>query len=57
MLMATSSETDTYDHQRRLAYERSARPREYFAALRAAGPVENAENPAEPMLIRRADVE
>lgn len=57
--MATSSETetDTYDHQRRLAYERSARPREYFAALRAGGPVEDAENPAEPMLIRRADVE
>ncbi|HEY1823651.1 MAG TPA: cytochrome P450, partial [Trebonia sp.] len=54
--MANAAET-TGDARRRLAYERSACPREYFARLRAKCPVDNTENPDETLLLRRDDVE
>jgi cytochrome P450 len=45
------------EERRRLAYERSARPREYYAQRRAEGPVEISHEPEELVLLRRADVE
>lgn len=45
------------DELAQLAYERSATPREHFAAARARCPLDDRENYAEPMLLRRADVE
>lgn len=46
------------EERRRRAYERSARPREYFAERRAEGPVETADMPEEQLvLLRRDDVE
>lgn len=44
------------DRRRKRAYERSARPREFFARLRANGPVDTT-NPHETLLLRREDVE
>jgi cytochrome P450 len=55
--VAYTAEVAGDDERRRLAYERSARPREYYARLRAKGPVDNTENPEEMLVVRRADVE
>src|ERR1700757_5275413 len=55
--MTYAADTGTDDTRRRLAYERSAVPREYFARLRAKWPVDKTENPEETLLLRRADVE
>lgn len=51
------AETTAGDERRRLAYERSARPREYFARLRAKSPVNSRENSRETLLLRRGDIE
>lgn len=45
------------DEAARIAYERSACPREFFARLREAGPVDLMNGPDDVMLLRRADVE
>jgi cytochrome P450 len=45
------------EERRRIAYERSARPREYYERLRASGPIDNGENPEELLVLRRGDVE
>ncbi len=45
------------DERRRVAYERSARPREFFAERRSKGPVARDEDTGEVVLLRRADVE
>ncbi|HET6950201.1 MAG TPA: cytochrome P450 [Acidimicrobiales bacterium] len=56
--MAYSTSTvDDDDEVRRLAYERSACPREFFARLRESGAVESPEMPGFKMLVRRSDVE
>lgn len=55
--MSYSPETATDDNRRRLAYERSARPRQYFEQLRARCPIDNTENPSETLLLSRGDVE
>ncbi|MET0627616.1 MAG: cytochrome P450 [Acidimicrobiia bacterium] len=52
----TTSAVDDAERNR-LAYERSARPREYYAELRARGRIDSAENPEELVLVRRDDVE
>lgn len=43
--------------RRRLAYERSACPREHFGALRAAGAAEIPDMPGVAILLQRSDVE
>jgi cytochrome P450 len=45
------------DEIRRLAYERSACPREHFGALRESGALESPEMPGIAMLLHRGDVE
>lgn len=45
------------DERRRLAYERSACPREFFGRLREAGAAESPEIPGMPILLHRSDVE
>jgi cytochrome P450 len=55
--VAYAGDLTNEDERRRIAYERSARPREYYARLRAKGPVDNTENPEEMLVVRRADVE
>lgn len=45
------------EERRRIAYERSAQPREYYARLRGQGPMDSSENPDEVVLLRRPDVE
>jgi len=58
LISVTYTSSDTKDEERRrLAYERSACPREYYMKLRAQGPVDTAENPDEPVVVRRLDVE
>jgi cytochrome P450 len=54
--MSDTAETSAGDERRRRAYERSARPREYFGRLRATCPVDTT-NPRETLLLRRGDVE
>lgn len=53
--MTYGAETAADDERRRSAYERSARPREYFARLRAKCPI--AEHSSQTLLLRRGDVE
>ncbi len=55
--MSYTTDSDLNEGRRKLAYERSAQPREYFARLRDQGRVEDAENPEQPMLLHRDDVE
>jgi cytochrome P450 len=60
--MAYTVDVPDDEEMKRIAYERSARPREYFAEQRAHGPVENVselQNGAQGavMLLRRGDVE
>lgn len=55
--MTYTAEPASDEERRRIAYERSARPREFYARLRAQGPVDSSENPEEVVLVRRADVE
>jgi len=59
MAYESGTSTPQADAERaRIAYERSARPREYFAALRAQGPVtESLDNPGDVTLLYRRDVE
>lgn len=47
---------ETAPERRRRAYERSARPQEFFRRLRAQCPVD-ATNPRQTLLLRRGDVE
>jgi cytochrome P450 len=54
--MTYAAETSAGDERRRRAYERSARPREYFGRLRAKCPIDTA-NSRETLLLRRGDVE
>ena len=55
--MAYESTVDLNEERRRLAYERSAAPREYFAERRPGCPFDDSIEADTPMLIRRADVE
>jgi len=55
--MSYAGATTDDELRRKLAYERSAFPREYYARLRARGPIDDTEDPEEPVLVRRADVE
>ena len=55
--MSYTVKADTDDERRRLAYERSARPREFFARRRAEGPVSPGDDPEGYLLVKRADVE
>lgn len=55
--MAQTVQTDSDDDRARLAYERSACPREFFARMRAQGPVMPGDQPGEVVLLRRPDVE
>lgn len=55
--MTYTAESAADDPRRRLAYERSATPREYYGRLRAKCPIDNTENPKETVLLRRRDVE
>jgi cytochrome P450 len=51
-------DTPDDEQQRRIAYERSARPREVFAELRSHGSIDpNADPQQGPTLLRRVDVE
>ncbi|HEX5367658.1 MAG TPA: cytochrome P450 [Acidimicrobiales bacterium] len=54
---AASGQATTDDVHARLAYERSARPRQYFAARRAASPVDQGLDADQCTLLRRPDVE
>jgi len=47
----------TDEEAARIAYERSACPREFFARLREAGPLDHMNGPDDVMLLRRDDVE
>lgn len=53
----TGSGTDDLAVRRQLALERSATPREYYARLRAAGPVDTKELAEGVQLVRRNDIE
>jgi hypothetical protein len=55
--LSYTTDSDLNEERRKLAYERSAQPREYFARLRAQGRVDDAENPDQPLLLHREDVE
>jgi len=55
--MAYTAGTIDDEERRRLAYERSARPREYYAERRAKGPVEASLETSGVVLLRRGDVE
>jgi cytochrome P450 len=55
--MAYTGDATDDEVRRQIAYERSACPREYYAKLRVQAPFDNAENPEEFVLVRRADVE
>lgn len=55
--MEQTIQTDSDDDRARLAYERSACPREFFARMREQGPVMPGDQPGEVVLLRRPDVE
>ena len=55
--MAYTTDTADDDQRRRLAYERSARPREFYGRLRAKCPIDSSVEPEETVLLRRDDVE
>ena len=57
MDVAYTAAVSSDEERRRIAYERSARPREYYERLRASGPIDNGENPEELLVLRRDDVE